>query len=129
MEMCFSHLYFKFICILIFPARSLTCELFREDTFTWVGTSSVESSDLVAKEISFTRITTVRCINECKKFPGCRGIEFCKSRNSLCRVWNGPFDEQMAANGSHLAVCNRFTKVSNNKKSNVQICNKLKQYI
>lgn len=129
MEMCFSHLYFKLICILLFPARSLTCELFREDTFTWVGTSSVESSVLVAKEISFTRITAVWCINECKKFPGCHGIEFCNSGNSLCRLWNGPFDQQMAPNGTHVAECNRFTKVSNNKRSNVQICNKLKQYI
>lgn len=113
MEMCFSHLYSKLICILILSTISLTSDLFREDTFTWVGTASVESSVLVTKEISFTRITTVWCINECKKFPGCRGIEFCNSGNSLCRLWNGPFDQQTAANGTHLAECNRFSKVSN----------------
>uniref|UniRef100_K1QIV9 26S proteasome non-ATPase regulatory subunit 3 n=1 Tax=Magallana gigas TaxID=29159 RepID=K1QIV9_MAGGI len=89
---------------------SLTSDLFREDTFTWVGTASVESSDLAIKEISFTRITTLWCINQCKKFPGCHGIEFCNSGKSLCRLWNGPFDQQMAANGTHLAECNRFSK-------------------
>lgn len=129
MKMWFSDLCSKIICGLIFQVLSFTSELFREETFTWIGTSSVKSSILVSKEISFTRITTVWCINECRKNPGCRGIEFCNSGNNLCRLWNGPFDQQMPADGSHLAECNRFSKVSNKKKIlKIQQCNKLKPY-
>lgn len=56
--MWFSDFYSKIIYGLLFPVLSFTSELFREETFTWIGTSTVKSSILVTKEISLTRITT-----------------------------------------------------------------------
>ena len=102
-------------CGLIFSLFSETSQSFHTGIFKYVGTVSMETSQMVVQEIGRAQypVTNSFCSLECIKVPGCQGVEVCRHEDGsrLCRLWIGPFS--MNSSGDPLAPeCKQFSIVS-----------------
>ena len=102
-------------CGLIFSLFSETSQSLHTGIFKYVGTVSMETSQMVVQEIGRSQypVTNSFCSLECIKVPGCQGVEVCRHENGsrLCRLWIGPF--AMNSSRDPLAPeCKQFSIVS-----------------
>lgn len=102
-------------CGLIFSLFSETSQSFHTGIFKYVGTVSMETSQMVVQEIGRSQypVTNSFCSLECIKVPGCRGVEVCRHDDGsrLCRLWIGPF-AMNSSTDSLAPKCKQFSIVS-----------------